>query len=213
MRHAYVGLSLSSVPAGWQKSSRYEPHLQTMHNTSPWDDLSVELWVHVLLHLYRQLGLKLAWHCRRSMEDSESINNVQKMRLVCTKFNTALNDAQFSSCVFLREGFHNKNIPSLLQWVQRHRPSVQVFVSDTATPVSEAALSTLVCPGSQLHLACMANPSAGAVHILSCHFGLHTIEIESTLSQPVCHHFRPCHVWTSWFSEKAYSLVSQHYHT
>ncbi|KAL3162030.1 hypothetical protein ABBQ38_009101 [Trebouxia sp. C0009 RCD-2024] len=157
-----------------------------MRKTSRWKNLSVELWVHILSHLYTDLtpvGPEVEWGPLVVERRARQLNNMQTLRLVCRSFNTALSDAQFSRCLFLPEKFSNKSIPSLLQWLLRYRTAVQLFAVASGTPTMEAALAALTGHASQLLFTYVANISAGAVHILSCHSGLQTIEIESTADE------------------------------
>ncbi|KAL3162043.1 hypothetical protein ABBQ38_009110 [Trebouxia sp. C0009 RCD-2024] len=152
--------------------------------TARWSDLSLELWVNILSRLEDNVDPKFAWDswiCLKGFAQMRS--NMQKLRLVCTKFNTAFDDAQLSRSVFLRKDFANRNLPSLLQWLHRQRTSLRLLQVDDGSPNVEAALAALVCPGTQLALVFIANISAAAVHILPCHTGLHSINIGSESSE------------------------------
>ena len=148
-------------------------------NATDRGNLSLELWVNILSRLEDNVDPKFAWDCRTSLEDfAQMHSNIQMLRLVCTKWNTAFDDPQLSRSVFLRHDFENRNLPSLLQWLHRQRTSLRLFEVAAGSPVVEAALAALVCPGSQLALASIANISDAAVHVLPCHSGLHSINIE-----------------------------------
>lgn len=142
----------------------------------------MELWVHILSHLYTPmapLNPDMTWSQPAVQYCAKELSNMQYLRLVCRKFNKALDDHQFSCQLFLPEDFQNKRVPSLLQWVHRHRTAVRLLMVFAGTPMLEAALSALCFQAPQLHFIYVGNISAGAVHILSCYSGLHSLEIES----------------------------------
>ncbi|KAL3141437.1 hypothetical protein ABBQ32_005005 [Trebouxia sp. C0010 RCD-2024] len=153
-----------------------------MSNTR-WDDLSVELWVHILSHLYKRLdplGQEDAWHHWGCVYYAQKLNNTQKLRLVCRKLMQPWmmpNSRTVWSCQIPSK---TKTFQALLQWVHRHCNAVRMFLVAAGSPTLEATLSALACPGSQLILACVPSISTGAVHVLSCHSGLQTITIDST---------------------------------
>ena len=57
---------------------------------------------------------------------------------------------------------------------------MQLFASGVGTPALEAALAALTCPELPLRLTYIVNVSAAAIHILSCHSGLQSIDIGSS---------------------------------
>ena len=138
--------------------------------TGYWESLSLELWVNILSRVEANFDVKFAWgQCLDREDFAQMHTNLQQLRLVCTKFNTALDDAQLSRCLLLRRGFQSKHLPSLVQWVHCHCMSLQVFATSDGTPTLEPALAAIVSPGSQLLVASVADASAAAIHLLSCH--------------------------------------------
>lgn len=152
----------------------------TSGHTACWNNLCIELWVNIISRLEESFDPKLAWNSRHRLKEcAQTRSDIQELRLVCSNLNIALNDAQLLSSVFLREGLQNWKLPSLLQCLHRQRTSLQLFAIAAKSPILETALGALACPGSQLALAYIANISTAAVHILSCHTGLHCIDIGS----------------------------------
>ena len=145
-----------------------------------WSDLSLELWINVLSRLRENLDPRLVWNQRDCLEIfAQEHSNMHRLRLVCSKFNTALDDAQLSRCLFLREGFSNKHLPNLLQWAERQRTCVQLFACNVRASVLEAALAAFACTGSQLHSVYFPRVSQAAVDILPCYSALHSIDLGS----------------------------------
>ncbi|KAL3142205.1 hypothetical protein ABBQ38_002553 [Trebouxia sp. C0009 RCD-2024] len=148
--------------------------------TGRWDSLSLELWVNILCRLKDNFDATCAWEKYTYREDFvQSLRNIQRLRLVCTKFNTALDDPQLSRCVLMRKGFQSKHLPSLVRWLHHHGRTVQLFTATGGTPSLEAALAAVVFPGSQLSFASITDASTAAIHLLSCHSMLHSIDIGS----------------------------------
>ena len=57
---------------------------------------------------------------------------------------------------------------------------MQLFACGVGTPALEAALAALTCPELPLLLTHIVNVSAAAIHMLSCHSGLQSIDIGSS---------------------------------
>lgn len=101
------------------------------------------------------------------------------MRLVCSNFNTASDDSQFSRCLFLREAFSTRHLPNLLRWAQRQHASLQLFACNVGDPTLQAVLAAVACSDSQLHFAYILKVSQAAVDMLPSYSALHTIELGS----------------------------------
>lgn len=75
-----------------------------------WSDLPLELWINVLSHLRDCFEPSFVWDQRHSLQwFARELSNIHKLRLVCSKFQKALDDAQLSRCLFQREEFENSS--------------------------------------------------------------------------------------------------------
>ena len=147
-------------------------------NVACWTELSLELWINVLSHLRANVGPRIVWNQRICLETfAEEHGEMHKLRLVCSKFNTALDDSQFSRCLFLREAFSTRSLPNLVRWTRHHHTSLQLFACNAGAPILEAALAAAACSGSQLQFAWITKVSQAAVDILPCYCALHSIDL------------------------------------
>lgn len=148
-----------------------------------WGNLSLELWVLVLSCL--RTDPYHAWLDRDEMVKDviQRQADIQQLRLVCKKFKEAVQDSRISSCLVLREPFPDQCIPSLLHWLDLHRTSVQEFAAYCGSPTTDAALAALAVPASQLTSADLSSVSSSAVHILSSHRRLCSIELRTTTQE------------------------------
>lgn len=147
-------------------------------NATCWSDLSLELWINILSRLEGNFAPRHVWEQRECLETyAEMHSNMQKLRLVCSKFKAALDDAQLSRCLFLREDFKYKNLPHFLRWVERQRTSVRLFACNVGTPALEATLAALACTESQLRFAYAPELSQAAMDILPCYSVLHSVDL------------------------------------
>ena len=147
-------------------------------NATHWSVLSLELWINMLSRLRENLAPRDIWEQREFKENYAGVHsNMHKLRLVCSKFKAALDDAQLSCCLFLREDFENKNVPNLLHWAERQHTSVQLFACNAGFPALEATLAALACTESQLHFAYAPKVSRAAIDTLQCFSALHSVEI------------------------------------
>ena len=64
-------------------------------NTAHWNDLSLELWINIISRLEENLDPRSVWEQRDCLTTyAEMHSNIHKLKLVCSKFRTALDDAQ-----------------------------------------------------------------------------------------------------------------------
>ena len=157
-----------------------------------WGHLSLELWINILSRLEENFAPRDVWNQRDCLESyAEMHSNMHKLRLVCSKFRAALDDAQLSRCLFVREGFQNRHLPTLLRWADHQRTSVQLFACNVGSPALEATLATLACTESQLRFACIPECSQSAVDILSSYSALHSIDLGSGSDRPLVVSLQP----------------------
>ena len=147
-------------------------------NVACWSDLSLELWIDILSRLEANLDPTFVWRQRYLDFSAKEHSKMQTLRLVCSKFNKALDDFQFSRCLFLREAFSTRHVPNLLRWAERQHTSLQLFACDVGVPSLEAALAAMACFESQLRFDIL-KVSQAAVDMLSRYSALHSIDLGS----------------------------------
>lgn len=143
-----------------------------------WSDLSTELWINILSRLEDNLDPRYVW-CQREILDilAQEHSNMHKLRLVCSKFNTALDGAQLARCLFLRESFKTQHLPNFARWAERQRTSVHFFACNVGSPALVATLAALACTASQLCFAYIPKVSQAALDMLPCYAALHNIDL------------------------------------
>ena len=139
----------------------------------------MELWIDVLSRLEANLDPTLVWRQRCLDSCAKEYSKMQTLRLIFSKFNKALDDSHLSRCLFLREAFSTRNLPSLLRWAKRQHTSLQLFACDVGVPTLEAALAAMACSESHLRFADILKVSQAAVDMLSHYSALHSIDLGS----------------------------------